>query len=187
MKTLKKFGIASFVAASTMVLAVPFLTAEASVPGKAQRPLSEQVRHEIVMQPFLTVFDNISYKVEGDTVTLEGQVVLPVLKYDAANSVKRIAGVSKVVNNIKVLPLSPMDDRIRRAEFRTIYNGSSPLSRYNWGAIPSIHIIVENGHVTLEGVVDRQSDKDMATLVANGVPGVFSVVNNLKVATAKIG
>jgi BON domain-containing protein len=185
MKTLKNFAIASVVAASIIVLAVPFLTAEASVPGQAQRPLSEQVRHEIVMQPFLTVFDNISYKVEGDTVTLEGQVVLPVLKDDAANSVKRIAGVSKVVNNIKVLPLSPMDDRIRRAEFRTIYNGSGPLSRYNWGPIPSIHIIVANGRVTLEGTVDRQTDKDMATLVANGVPGVFSVVNNLAVSAEK--
>jgi hyperosmotically inducible protein len=181
MKTLKKFGIASVVAASIIVLAVPFLTAEASVPGQAQRPLSEQVRHEIVMQPFLTVFDNITYQVDGDTVTLEGQVVLPVLKDDAANSVKRIAGVSTVINNIKVLPLSSMDDHIRRAEFRSIYNGSGPLSRYNWGAVPSIHIIVANGHVTLEGKVDRPVDKDMATLMAKGVSGVFSVVNNLEI------
>jgi osmotically-inducible protein OsmY len=139
------------------------------------------------MQPFLTVFDNISYKVDGDTVTLEGQVVLPVLKHDAESAVKHIAGVSKVINNINVLPLSPMDDHIRRAEFRSIYNGSGPLSRYGWGAVPSIHIIVANGHVTLEGKVDRQVDKDMATLMAKEVPGVFSVVNNLEVGRAKIG
>lgn len=187
MKTLKSFAVASVAAAAIVVLAVPFLAAEASVPGQAQRPLSEQVRHELVMQPFYTVFDNFAYKVDGDTVTLEGQVTRPVLKYDAENSVKRIEGVSKVVNNIKVLPLSTMDDRIRRAEFRTLYSGNSPLSRYGWGAIPAIHIIVDGGHVTLEGMVDRQTDKDMATLFASGVPGVFSVVNNLTVSTAKIG
>lgn len=181
MKTFKNFAVASVAAAAIIVLAVPFLTAEASVPGQAQRPLSDQVRHELVMQPFLTVFDNLTYKVDGDTVTLEGQVVLPVLREDAANSVKHITGISTVINNIKVLPLSPMDDHIRRAEFRSIYNGSGPLSRYGWGAIPSIHIIVENGHVTLEGKVDKQVDKDMATLMAKGVSGVFSVVNNLEI------
>lgn len=181
MKRFKRSAIASVIAASIIVLAVPFLTAEASVPGPSQRPLPDQVRHELLMQPFYTVFDNLTYKVDGDTVTLEGEVILPVLKYDAESAVKHIAGVSKVVNNIKVLPLSTMDDHIRRAEFRSIYNGSGPLSRYAWGAIPSIHIIVANGHVTLEGNVDRQVDKDMATLMAKGVAGVFSVTNNLTV------
>ena len=187
MKTLKSFAVTSVVAAAIIVLAVPFLTAEASVPGQEQRPLADQVRHELVMQPFYTVFDNFAYKVDGGTVTLEGQVTRPVLKYDAEQSVKRIAGVSKVINNIKVLPLSPMDDQLRRAEFRTIHNGSGPLSRYGWGAVPSIHIIVDGGRVTLEGVVDRQTDKDMATLFANGVPGVFSVINNLTVGTVRNG
>ena len=183
MKKFKRFAITSVVVAAIAVLVVPFLTVEASVPSRTQRPLSEQVRHELVMQPFYTVFDNLNYQVDGDTVTLEGEVVLPVLKDDAANAVKHIAGVSKVINNIKVLPVSPMDEHIRRAEFRTLYNGSSPLSRYGWGAIPQIHIIVENGHVTLEGNVDRQTDKDMATLFAKEVPGVFSVVNNLVVGS----
>lgn len=187
MKILKSFGAAAVGVAAVIVLAVPFLTVEASVPGQARRPLADQVRHELVMQPFYTVFDNVAYKVDGGTVTLEGQVTRPVLKYDAENSVKRIAGVSDVINNIKVLPPSPMDDQIRRAEFRTIYSGSSPLSRYGWGAIPSIHIIVDGGRVTLEGMVDRQTDKDMATLFAKGVSGVFSVINNLTVGTPRIG
>ena len=186
MKSFQKIAIASVIAASIIVFAVPFFTAEASVPGQAQRPLPDQVRHELVMQPFYSVFDSLNYKVDGDTVTLEGEVVLPALKYDAESAVKHIAGVSKVVNNIKVLPLSPMDDHIRRAEFRSIYNGSGPLSRYGWGAVPSIHIIVANGHVTLEGKVDRQVDKDMATLMAKGVSGVFSVVNNLQITNLDI-
>ena len=141
----------------------------------------KEVRHELVMLPFYGVFDNLSYKVDPDgTVTLLGQVARPVLKSDAENAVKHIEGVEKVVNNIEVLPTSIEDDRIRRATYRAIY-GNEVLSQYQLRAVPPIHIIVKNGHITLEGVVARQMDKTIAGIQANGVPGAFSVTNNLVV------
>jgi hyperosmotically inducible protein len=140
-----------------------------------------EVHHELVTLPFYGVFDNLAYKVDPDgTVTLLGQVVLPTLKSDAGNVVKRIEGVEKVVNNLEVLPASPADDRIRRATYRAIY-GNETLSQYQLRAVPPIHIIVKNGHVTLEGVVARQMEKQIAGVQANSVPGVFSVTNNLQV------
>lgn len=142
--------------------------------------LTKQVHHNLAMLPWYGVFDNLDYQVNGSEVVLSGQVVDPVTKSDAANSVKRLEGVTSVVNNIQVLPLSPMDNQIRFAEYRAIY--SEPvLSRYGMGAIPSIHIIVDSGHVALEGVVDNATDRDVAALRANTVPGVFSVANNLRV------
>ncbi len=145
------------------------------------KPLPERVRHELTMLPYYNVFDELSFNVNGGTVYLEGAVTNPVLKSDAENVVKRVEGVQQVVNNIKVLPLSPMDWRIRRAEYRAIF-GYGPMYRYAMGAMPSIHIIVANGHVTLEGTVDNQGDKNIAGIRANGVPGVFSVQNDLQVA-----
>jgi hyperosmotically inducible protein len=140
-----------------------------------------EVHHELVMLPFYGVFDNLAYKVDPDgTVTLLGQVARPTLKSDAENVVKRIEGVEKVVNNIEVLPTSGNDDRIRRATYRAIY-GNSVLSQYQLRAVPPIHIIVKNGHVTLEGAVARQMDKQIAGMQANGVHGTFSVTNNLLV------
>ncbi|MGZ4811206.1 MAG: BON domain-containing protein [Terriglobales bacterium] len=118
----------------------------------------------------------------GNTVTLLGQVVNGATKSDAESAVKHIEGVQKVINNIEVLPPSPMDDRIRRQEYRAIF-GFDGLSRYSWGAVPSIHIIVKNGHVTLVGVVDNDADKHMAEIQARQVPGVFSVDNQLQVAS----
>jgi hyperosmotically inducible protein len=141
----------------------------------------KEVRHELVTLPFYGVFDNLSYKVDPDgTVTLYGQVTRPTLKSDAENVVKRIEGVTRVVNNIEVLPTSINDDQIRRAVYRAIF-GNDVLSQYQMRAVPPIHIIVKNGHVTLEGVVARQMDKQIAGMQANGVPGVFSVTNNLVV------
>jgi hyperosmotically inducible protein len=141
----------------------------------------KEVRHELVMLPYYGVFDNLSYKVDPDgTVTLLGQVARPTLKSDAEKSVKRIEGVEKVVNNIEVLPTSINDDRIRRAVYRAIF-GNSVLSQYQLRAVPPIHIIVNNGHVTLEGVVARTMDKQIAGVQANQVSGVFSVTNNLQV------
>jgi hyperosmotically inducible protein len=140
-----------------------------------------EVHHELVMLPFYGVFDNLAYKVDPDgTVTLLGQTVRPTLKSDAENVVKRIEGVEKVVNNIEVLPTSGNDDRIRRATYRAIY-GNSVLSQYQLRAVPPIHIIVKNGHVTLEGAVARPMDKQVAGMQANGVHGTFSVTNNLVV------
>jgi hyperosmotically inducible protein len=141
----------------------------------------KEVRHELVMLPFYGVFDNLAYKVDPDgTVTLLGQVARPTLKSDAENVVKRIEGVEKVVNNLEVLPTSGNDDQIRRATYRAIY-GNSVLSQYQLRAVPPIHIIVKNGHVTLEGAVARQMDKQVAGMQANGVHGAFSVTNNLVV------
>jgi hyperosmotically inducible protein len=156
-------------------------TAQAQPDQKTLARIVKEVRHELVMLPYYGVFDNLSYKVDPDgTVTLMGQVVRPTLKSDAGNVVKRIEGVEKVVNNIEVLPTSMIDDQLRVAVYRAIY-GNSVLNPYQLRAVPPIHIIVKNGHVTLEGAVARAMDKQIAGIQANGVPGVFSVTNNLVV------
>ena len=147
---------------------------------KAEERITKEVRHELLMLPYFGVFDNIAYKVDGYTVTLLGQVVRPSLKSDAENVVKHIEGVEKVDNQIEVLPTSPMDDRIRVRLFHAIY-GYPALEKYAMGVQKPIRIIVKNGHVTLEGVVDSEPDKNLAGLRANGVSGTFSVTNNLQV------
>ncbi len=148
--------------------------------ASGQQRIMKEVRHELVMMPYYSVFDNLAYKVDGNTVTLLGQVSRPNLKSEAENRVKQIEGVDKVVNNIEVLPTSPSDDRIRHALFNKLY--SDPvLSKYAWGAVPPIHIIVDNGRVTLEGVVDSENDKNVAGIRAKEVPGTFGVQNNLRV------
>src|SRR5579863_4550545 len=156
-------------------------TAHQRNEGKMQQNLMREVRHQLLLLPYYSVFDNLMFKVDGDKVTLLGQVVRPTLKSDAENAVKGMEGVSAVDNQIEVLPVSPMDDQVRRAVYRAIY-ADTALSRYGWSALPSIHIIVKNGHVSLEGVVDSESDKNLSNLRANGVPNVFSVTNNLTVA-----
>jgi hyperosmotically inducible periplasmic protein len=148
--------------------------------NRAQDRITREVRHELVMLPYYGVFDNLTYRVDGSAVTLMGQVTRPTLKSDAGNVVKGVEGVERVDNKIQVLPLSSMDDGLRLALYRAIY-GHPGLDRYSLQAVPPIHIVVENGKVTLEGVVANQSDKDMAGIRANGVSGVFSVVNNLRV------
>jgi hyperosmotically inducible protein len=152
--------------------------------ARAQDRIIREVRHELVMLPYYGVFDNLSYRVDGGSVTLMGQVTRPTLKSDAGNAVKGIEGVTRVDNQIQVLPLSPMDDGLRRAAYRSIY-GHPGLDRYALQAVPPIHIIVDNGKVTLEGVVATQSDKDTAGIRANTVGGVFSVVNNLRLDSDK--
>ena len=170
-------------------LAALFLSA---LPVSAQSQLSKgsgvntalirEVRHQLVMLPYYNVFDNLEFKVEGgSTVVLMGEVTRPTLKSDAETVVRRLEGVTKIVNDIKVLPVSPADDRIRIAEYRAIYSKEPLQMKYGVRAVPPIHIIVENGNVTLEGVVDSQADKDLAGIAANGVPGVFSVKNNLRI------
>ncbi len=152
--------------------------------AKSQERITREVRHELLMLPYFGVFDYIAYKVEGDTVTLLGQVVRPVLKSDAENSIKHIEGVDHVNNQIEVLPPSSMDDQIRLRLFHTIY-GDPGLQKYELGVLKPIRIIVKNGHVTLEGVVDTQADKDLAGIRAKSVPGTFSVDNNLQVGESK--
>jgi osmotically-inducible protein OsmY len=153
---------------------------ERQVSERAVERIQKEVRHELVMLPYVNVFDNLAFKVDGYKVTLLGQVTNPTVKSDAEKAVKGIEGVEAVDNQIEVLPLSPNDDRLRRALFRAIY-GYGPLEKYSLGVIKPIRIIVKGGHVTLEGVVDSQTDKDIAGLRANGVSGVFSVTNNLRV------
>jgi len=142
------------------------------------------VRHQILMLPYYSEFDSIGFKVDGYTVTLLGKVTRPSLKDDAEYSIKKIEGVERVNNQIEVLPPSPMDDRLRVRLFRAIY-GYPSLQRYGVGSNRPIHIIVDRGHVTLEGVVDNQADKNVAGIRANTVPGIFSVKNNLSVASKK--
>jgi hyperosmotically inducible protein len=186
----------------TVILAVLFMSVAAyAANGSTQDPNNDSVqstgsaglsqngidrivkeaRHQLVMLPFYGVFDNLLYKVSTDgTVTLLGEVSRPTLKSDAERAVMEIEGVERVDNQIKVLPVSPNDDRIRLATYRKIY-GNSVLSQYQLRAVPPIHIIVENGHVTLEGAVARQMEKQVAEMQANSVSGVFSVANNLRV------
>ncbi len=148
--------------------------------ARSQERIQKEVRHELLMLPYFGVFDNIAYKVDGYNVTLLGQVVRPTLKSDAENVVKKIEGVEKVDNQIEVLPVSPSDDRLRLRLFRAIY-GFAPLQKYELGVQKPIRIIVKNGHVTLEGVVDNDGDKNIAGVRSNTVSGSFSVTNNLQV------
>jgi hyperosmotically inducible protein len=159
---------------------------EPATRGSAQSnvAITREVRHELIMLPWYSVFDNLAYSVNGYRVTLVGQVVRPSLRSDAEAAVMSIEGVESVDNQIEVLPPSPNDDQIRRAEFRAIYSQPS-LQRYAEGAVPPIHIIVKNGHVSLEGAVSTEADKNVANIQANGVPGVFSVTNNLTVRGGK--
>jgi|SRR5579859_799506 len=169
---------------ATMVLAAVSVTAQNTsrdqMSPKSEQRINKEVRHELLMLPYFGVFDNLAYKVEGGTVVLMGQVVRPSLKSDAENAVKHIEGVDRVDNQIEVLPPSSMDDQIRLQEYRAIY-GFPALEKYALGVQKPIRIIVKNGRVTLEGVVDNQTDKDMAGMRAKGVPGTFEVTNNLQV------
>jgi BON domain len=150
-------------------------------PPPANASIEHQVRHELLMLPYYGVFDNLEYQVVGNRVELLGQVVDPTLKSEAGNVVKDIKGVKSVTNKIQVLPLFSSDWQIRFAEYRAVF-GHAGLYRYAMGANPSIHIIVDNGNVTLVGVVGSQMDKNIAGIEANGVPGVFSVTNKLVVS-----
>ena len=143
--------------------------------------IAREVRHQLVMLPYYGVFDDMAFRVEGGKVTLLGAVTRPTLKSDAENVTKRVEGVSQVDNQIEVLPLSSMDDQIRIAEYRAIYGDPVLSTRYGFRALPSIHIIVKNGNVRLEGVVANQGDKNIVNVRANGVPNVFSVTNDLQV------
>ena len=142
--------------------------------------VEREVRREIVTLPYYSLFDHFAFRVDGETVTLVGKVSRPTLKSDAENVVKRIEGVEKVNNEIEVLPLSPNDDRLRLALYQAIY-GHNALQTLAIRAVPPIHIVVENGNVTLEGVVANDMQKTIANAQANGVSGVFSVANNLRV------
>jgi osmotically-inducible protein OsmY len=150
-------------------------------PANEQERLIRAVHHELIMQPYYNVFDWITFRVMGDKVELKGYTHSIGLSRDAERSVKHIKGVSKVINHIEELPPSPNDERTRREIARVISNTSN-LGRYFWPTDTRIHIIVNMGHVRLEGMVDNDNDKQLAYMRANGVPGTFSVDNNLVVA-----
>jgi len=167
----KKWIIAAALAAAAAL---------ASAAPPTITPLENKVRHELVMLPYLNVFDDISFRVDGSTVTLFGEVTKPVLRSDAENVVKRVEGVASVENQIEVLPLSRFDDGLRLRTARAIF-GYPALQRYGMGTQPSIHIIVKNGNVTLLGFVSSGMDKQLAFTRANAVPGVFAVSNQLQI------
>ena len=185
MKRLAKFQtIAALMVLGLAGIAGAKDPAAKSAPAKVTEPakgtLEYKVRHQLLMLPYYNVFDNLTYRVDNGTVTLFGDVTQPWLKSDAENAVKHIEGVTRVDNQIEVLPLSPFDNQIRRATYFAIY-GYGPLQRYGWGTQPSIRIIVKNGNVKLEGVVDSETDRNLAYIRANGVANVFSVSNDLRV------
>lgn len=151
-----------------------------AAPRQDQDAIQREVMHELRMLNNYSVFDDIKFSVNGGEVTLTGDVVNSALKSDAAGALKHVQGVTNVVDNIKVLPLSTADQEIRRAEYRSIY-GEAQLSKYGWQSVQAIHIIVENGHVTLEGVVDNAGDKNLAVIRAKSVSGIFGVQDNLQV------
>lgn len=169
MKCLRWTGLALLMSASAIFAAEPKMDT-----------MTRHIRHELVMLPYYGVFDNLAFQLNGREVRLVGQVRLPSLKQDAERAVRSVEGVESVVNELEVLPTSPNDDRIRLRVYKAIY-GDSALNRYALQAVPSIHIIVKNGNVTLVGVAARQADISIAGIRANGVSGVFSVTNQLTV------
>ena len=155
---------------------------DAFLPGQSgEARIAREVRHELVTLPYFGIFDDLAFFVTGSVVTLVGEVTRPTLKSDAENVTKRIEGVTQVINQIEVLPPSSMDDSIRIAEYRAIYGDPTLSTRYGFRALPSIHIMVKSGHVTLEGVVSNEGDKNLINVRANSVQNVFSVTNNLQV------
>jgi osmotically-inducible protein OsmY len=162
-------------AAAVLVAGAAF----ASAPGDAA--IARSVRHEVLTYPYYTLWDDITFQVDNGNVVLEGAVTEPYKKTDLTRIMQRIPGVAGVTNDVKVLPLSDFDNRLRWQVARAIF-ADPLLSRYAMGANPSIHIIVDNGHVTLTGAVSTQTDKVMAGIRANRAGLAFGpVVNNLSV------
>lgn len=180
------WNVAGLILMAATINVLPMLAAPANSPtlpdAGAVSPagLEQRVQHELRMLPYYTVFDDLRFAVAGEHVTLIGQVTNPVVKTDAENAVKHLAGVASIDNRIEVLPLSDFDRQIRMRTYFAIY-GYGPLQKYGLGAWPSIHILVKNGSVTLTGTVNSKADSDVVYIRANGVPGVFSVTNELRV------
>jgi hyperosmotically inducible protein len=154
-----------------------------SPPNVTHSPtwLNKQVYDRLVGLPWFGVFDNLAYKVQGNQVTLLGQVVFPLTRSAVVESVKGLPGVTHIVNDVQQLSFSPFDNQIRRAEYRSIF-GYEPLFHYSMGVNPRIHIIVNHSRVTLVGVVNSKADRELAGMRARMVPDVFSVKNDLTVA-----
>ncbi len=178
---LKKISVSMMTGAMlALLIASPILATPGNNAGKL--PTAEtlkKIRKELVTLPFYGVFDNLAYSYEDGIVTLTGQVVRPTTKSAAARRVAQLPGVEQVVNKIEVLPLSNFDDRIRLAAYRAIYRQPG-LDRLSFQAVPPIHIIVNHGNITLEGVVPNEGDSIRANIAARGVSNAFTVTNNLR-------
>lgn len=166
--------------AALLLSATVSFAAERSATMTPEQHMKREARHELMMLPYYGVFDWLSFRLKGDEVILTGQVVTPTLKSDAAGAVRNVEGIDKVANSIEVLPVSPNDDRIRWREFRSIYFYPA-MEKYAIQSVAPIRIIVKNGNVVLKGVVDNEADKNLVNILANGVPGVFKVTNELQV------
>jgi hyperosmotically inducible protein len=165
-----------------VVLVLGILVTAQNAVAQTNPRMVRQIRNELVTLPYYGVFDWLTYEMQNDgTVVLRGQVVRPSTKSDAEGRVKDVDGVRRVVNDIEVLPNSPSDDRLRLALYRTIYGFNSPLFRYATQSVPSIHIIVNRGRVTLKGVAASKGDANLAYIRARGVPGSFAVSNELSI------
>jgi hyperosmotically inducible protein len=166
--------------APAALVAKPATAPDSASTAPANTQLAKEVRHRLLMLPYYGVFDNLAYSIDGSKMTLYGQVVRPSTRSDAERSISKINGVSEVVNKIEVLPLSSFDDSIRARTYREIAR-TGGLYRYLMGANPSLHIIVNNGHVTLTGMVGNKMDQQLAYIAASRVFGSFSVTNELQV------
>jgi hyperosmotically inducible periplasmic protein len=180
-------GICIVGVASAALFATCVTPAQTSAPRNPARPaenattnLSREIHHQILALPFYSVFDSINFVLEGHKVTLTGQVLRRTLKEHAQAAVKSIEGVDTVVDQIEVLPVSPTDDDLRRAIYRALYE-DPVLERYATETVPPVHIIVKNGHVTLEGTLESVSDKNLAGARAATVPNVAGIKNDLQV------
>ena len=164
------------------VLAFSLTDVSAQNVSAGSLAIAKQVEKSIRKLPRYEVFDNIDFTVEGSIVTLTGKVINAINKSDAEGYVKRIPGVTRVINNIELLPVGSFDDRIRRDLYATISN-SGGLSRYLWPVNPDVRLIVERGHITLEGNVYNKGDYNTMNIMARSVPGAFSVTNNLRIGS----
>ena len=165
--------------ACSLLIIAAFALAAAAAQDKPVGGLEDAVFKAIWLEPSFGVFDNLSFKIDGTEVTLLGQALLPLTKINVGARAGKVAGVTKVTNEIEVLPLSMNDDSIRLRAYRALF-GAADLYRYALASNPSIHIIVKNGHLTLEGMVSTSSDAQRALMAARGLSGVFSVKSNLK-------
>jgi len=177
---IRKSTIVIAVFALAVVMNSGLVHASASV-AHGKKDVAAQISGEIAGLPYTTVWDWIEAEMRPDgSVVLRGDVLRPTTKSATEFRIRRIETVSSVINEINVLPLSQFDNDIRVAVYRSLFNPNSPLFRYGLGSDPSIHIIVENGKVTLKGVVSNTMDKQLAAVAANRVFGVFNVDNQLR-------
>jgi hyperosmotically inducible protein len=183
MKEMKSKVLAGLLLASSLtVSAGAAMAADNAGPNAPTSDVSTKLLHELRSYPYYTIYDDLGFQVSNGQVILTGEVTQPVKKTDVERIARAIPGVTSVEDNIKVLPLSDMDNQLRRQVALAIYR-YPVFNKYAYGPFPSIHIIVDNGRVTLTGVVDSQADKDLAGLRASGAGLSFGpVVNNLQVA-----